>query len=257
MLSLANLALALALAAPSAAELSACQKAVERALADDWPTRKAAFEACSGLFADEGLRGSWLATLNVSPPDAARILASAVGETMVGLVPGPNGCQRTRSADLAICAADREAVRQLPPADAVAQWKTIFFRLLDVDLGAKAAAPLKQAFAAKWAVLFPPVPSAPGAEKSGPLKVTGAIDKAALSSALDAVAPELRKCPGAAAGRLALKFVVSASGAVLSATVLEPADEAKHACLKAGLKKAALPKPKGGGVAIVEWSPES
>jgi hypothetical protein len=246
-----HLALLLALAA-APADVERCRAAVAKVQSHDEPERIDAFQACGGLLGDQGLRSAWLGVVHSSPFEAAPILAAAAGDAVPGGT--PNACARSK-ADLPICTAPRAEVLRLKASEKAEQWRSLFLRLLGVDLPAPQAATLEKVFLAKWPLLFPDAPP-PGVAKEGPLKVSGNIDRQAVLRGIGEVRPELTKCLAAPIADLTMTFTVTAEGKVTRFGVLSPSEPERVACLTRAFKKAQMPKPIGGGVAIVMWTSE-
>jgi hypothetical protein len=245
------LVLTMALAA-APADVERCRAALNKVESHDAPERIDAFQACGGLLGDQSLRTAWFAVVHSSPFDAAVNLANAAGEPVPG--GAPNACARTKS-DLPICGAKRDEVLRLRAPEKAVQWRTLFLRLLAVDLTKEQAAQLEKPFFDKWPLLFPDAPP-PGVSNDGPLKVSGNIDRRAVMLAIGAVRPEMTKCLAAPQASLTLKWTVTAQGKVTGFFVLDPTEADRGACIAKAFKKAVMPKPIGGGVAIIVWTSE-
>lgn len=245
------LALLLALAA-APADIERCHAALMKVRSHDDPERIDAFQACGRLLGDQALRNIWYSVVHSSPFEAAPILAMAAGD----LVPhgAPNACVRSKS-DLPICKAPRDEVLRLKASEKADQWRSLFIRLLGVDLPPAQAAVMERAFLEKWPLLFPD-PQPPTVSQDGPLKISGNIDRSAVMRGIAGVRLEMIKCLAAPQADLTIVFTVNSEGKVTRFGVLQPNEPERQTCLSKAFQKAQMPRPIGGGAAIVTWTSE-
>lgn len=248
-----SLVLALVLAAAQA-DVDRCRAALARVTSHEAPERIDAFQACGGLLGDQGLKGAWFAVVHTSPFDAAMVLMGAAAEPVPGALQAPNACARAKS-EAAICKANRAEVQRLSGEERHRQWRALFMKLLEVDLPAAQALQLQTAFSEKWPMLFP-LPPPPGMSNDGPLRVSGNIDRVAVLRGIGQVRRALDACVARLNQGMVLKWVVTPQGKVTEFAVVDPSEPEPVACLTRAFKSAPMPKPVGGGAAVIVWTSE-
>lgn len=248
-----SLLLALALAAAQV-DVDRCRAALAKVSTHEAPERIDAFQACGGLLGDQGLKAAWFAAVHSSPFDAALPLIVAAADPIPGAPETPNACARAKSA-AQICTPNRAELMRLSPQDRNRQWRALFMKLLEVDFPGPQALQLQASFSAKWPMLFP-LPPPPGLSNEGPLKVSGNIDRSAVLRGIGLVRPALNACLGRSNLGLSLKWVVTPQGKVSNFAVIEPSDSEYAACLTRAFQAVVMPRPEGGGAAVIVWTPE-